>query len=218
MTVLLAFTLDHASRVTGLTEDRIRYWDETKVLVPSLSRKSRGGAYERIYSFRDLVGLRTVAALRDDFRVSLQSLREIGQRLQDQFAAPWSELGFYVSDGHLFYRDPETHMMLSAVVPGQLALVASLNLETVARDTDERAKQLVERSHDEFGEIVTNRYVFGNQPVVAGTRIPTRAIWEFAEAGYPVEDILREYPRLSPIDVRNAIDFEVHGRQRRLTG
>jgi uncharacterized protein (DUF433 family) len=216
MTVLLAFTLEHASRVTGLTQDRIRYWDKTNVIRPSLSRRSRGGAYERIYSFRDLVALQTVAALRDQFGVSLQALRRVGKRLSAQFEAPWSALGFYVSDGHLYYRDPDARVMLSALVPGQIALVESLNLERVARDTEERSQRLLERNDNELGAITTNRYVFANQPVVAGTRIPTVAIWEFAKAGFSTEEIVREYPRLTAIDVHSAIDFEERRRQQRL--
>jgi uncharacterized protein (DUF433 family) len=47
-----------------------------------------------------------------------------------------------------------------------------------------------------------------NAWVVAGTRIPTEAIWNFHAAGYDAEAIIREYPRLTPDDVRAAIDFE----------
>jgi uncharacterized protein (DUF433 family) len=106
--------------------------------------------------------------------------------------------------------------MLSALVPGQIALVDSLDLERVARDTEERSRKLVERNDNDHGTIVTNRYVFANQPVIAGTRIPTVAIWEFAQAGFSTEEILWEYPRLSAVDVESAIDFEERRRQKRL--
>lgn len=212
MTVLLAFTLEHASRVTRIPEHRIRYWDNTGVLNPSLARESSGAAYGRIYSFRDLVGLRTIAELRDRFNVSLQCLRAIGERLRIHSDTPWSELRFYVSGKHLFFRDPETRLMLSAINPGQAALVEGLDLVAVAHDTERRASELLQRPESQHGRIVSNRYVFGNQPVIEGTRIPTRAIWEFHEAGYSTDQILDEYPRLTVTDVEQAIASEQNSR------
>ena len=90
MTVLLAFTLEQASRVTGIPERRIRYWDNTDILSPSLTNKEDRGAYSRIYSFRDLVGLRTIGELRDRFGVSLQCLRVVAERLKKHADKPWS--------------------------------------------------------------------------------------------------------------------------------
>jgi uncharacterized protein (DUF433 family) len=208
VTILLAFTLEHASRATGISERRIRYWDDTGVLSPSLVDDERGGAYSRIYSFRDLVGLRTIAELRDRFGVSLQGLRAVGERLKRHAGTPWSELRFYVSGRHLFFKDPETELLLSALNPGQIALAATLDLVRVEQETRRRANRLVERTQDQFGQITQNRYVAGNQVVIAGTRIPTAAIWEFHEAGYDDAAILREYPRLLPIDVRAAIEHQ----------
>lgn len=206
--VLLAFTLDHASRATGVSERRIRYWDDTGVLSPSLVDDDRGGAYSRIYSFRDLVGLRTIAELRDRFGVSLQGLRAVGDRLRRHNDTPWSELRFYVSGQHLFFKDPETELLLSALKPGQIALIGTLDLVRVELETRRRANLLVERTEDQFGQLVQNRYVAGNRTVIAGTRIPTTAVWEFHEAGYDDEAILKEYPRLLPIDVKRAIQHE----------
>ena len=47
-----------------------------------------------------------------------------------------------------------------------------------------------------------------NAWVVAGTRIPTDAIWNFHRAGYDATAIIKEYPRLKAEDVRAAIEFE----------
>ncbi len=44
--------------------------------------------------------------------------------------------------------------------------------------------------------------------VLAGTRIPTGAIRRFAEAGYTVNQILREYPSLTREDVAAALAHE----------
>jgi len=47
-----------------------------------------------------------------------------------------------------------------------------------------------------------------NRPVIAGTRIPTSAIKSFNDAGYTVDEIIEEYPDLTPEDVKAALDYE----------
>jgi uncharacterized protein (DUF433 family) len=44
--------------------------------------------------------------------------------------------------------------------------------------------------------------------VVAGTRIPTRAIRNFKKAGYTVDQIIAEYPDLTPRDIEAALKYE----------
>jgi uncharacterized protein (DUF433 family) len=46
-----------------------------------------------------------------------------------------------------------------------------------------------------------------NAPVLAGTRIPVRAIKRFNEAGYSVAQILSEYPTLTESDVVAALAY-----------
>jgi len=42
---------------------------------------------------------------------------------------------------------------------------------------------------------------------IIDTRIPVRAVVSFSEAGYSAEDILREYPTLTPADIEAALAF-----------
>jgi uncharacterized protein (DUF433 family) len=44
-----------------------------------------------------------------------------------------------------------------------------------------------------------------NAWVVAGTRIPVAAIRRFKDAGYSVDQIIQEYPDLTPQDVEAAL-------------
>jgi uncharacterized protein (DUF433 family) len=69
------------------------------------------------------------------------------------------------------------------------------------------------RDEDEIGQIFQHRYIAHNEPVLAGTRIRTSAIWNFHQAGYSTEEILAEYPRLTAQDVDAAIEFETRQRQ-----
>jgi uncharacterized protein (DUF433 family) len=215
VTVLLAFTVEHAARATGVSERRIRYWDRTGVLSPSiLNDAGAHHAYNRIYSFRDLVGLKALGQLRDRFDLPLQRLRAVGAYLKERYDAPWSELKFSVLGrgrfAEILFRDSETGVMESASRPGQTVL---FEVEPVAREVERDVRQLNQRSPDQYGVVTQNRYVLSNKPVLAGTRIPTAAVWEFHEAGYTDEQIIRKYPRLTLLDVHRAIDFESEQRR-----
>ena len=50
--------------------------------------------------------------------------------------------------------------------------------------------------------------VMGGVPVIAGTRIPTRAVLSFFMAGRGVAEILAEYPSLNALQVEQAIRYE----------
>lgn len=47
--------------------------------------------------------------------------------------------------------------------------------------------------------------IMGGQPCIAVTRIPARAIYHLARAGYSVNRIISEYPGLTPLEIANAL-------------
>ncbi len=53
--------------------------------------------------------------------------------------------------------------------------------------------------------ITVNPETMGGVPCIAGTRIPARAIYNFARAGYQVDRIISEYPSLSYMQIANAL-------------
>lgn len=211
MAPLMAFTVEQAARVTGVSERRIRYWDTTGVLVPSLAYGNRRSPFGRIYAFRDLVGLRTLGELRDRCGFSHQRLRTVGEWLARHDDAPWSSLRFFVERDRISFRDPTNGLVVATEPPGQAAI--PFDLAEIARQTEAAASKLARRRPDEIGEITRHRHVLGNAPVLVGTRIPTAAVWDFHRAGYDAAAIVREYPRLTERDVERAIAFE-QARQR----
>ncbi len=48
--------------------------------------------------------------------------------------------------------------------------------------------------------------VLAGKPVVKATRIPVELLAELVEAGWTVEDILREYPTLTREDIEEALE------------
>jgi uncharacterized protein (DUF433 family) len=166
-------------------------------------------AFNRIYSFRDIVGLRTLGILRDRFELPLQKLRTVAAYLTQWAERPWSDLRFVVvgrgSHAEILFRDPESGDLVSATHPGQTTL---FEIEPIAHDMERASSKLTERTSEHVGRIVRNRYVLSNAWVIAGTRIPTAALWECHAAGFGLDRILREYPRLTAEDVQAAIAFE----------
>ena len=49
--------------------------------------------------------------------------------------------------------------------------------------------------------------VMTGKPVIRGTRIPVELIVRMLAQGIPEDDILREYPRLQPDDIRAALAY-----------
>jgi uncharacterized protein (DUF433 family)/DNA-binding transcriptional MerR regulator len=208
----LAFTEEHVCRVTGLSPRQVRYWDRTGVLSPRYGDPDRRRPYSGIYSFRDVVSLRTLAQLRK-CGVPLQELRRVGKWLADRYDCPWANLRFYLAGRRVYFDDPDTDARVAGQPSGQTVFL--INLEAVANETRAAAECLLRRGADQVGRVSRHRYVMHNAPVLAGTRIPTAAIWDFHREGYDVGAILREYPRLQVQDVHAAIAFETERRQER---
>jgi uncharacterized protein (DUF433 family) len=160
-----------------------------------------------MYSFKDVVGLRTIARLRD--RLPLQELRRIGAWLGERYDEPWATLKFFVVGRKVIFEDPDGQRGLA----GSAQSVLPIALCEIEAEAEQAARALLKRSEDQIGRIVRNRYVQHNAWVVDGTRIPTAAVWDFHRAGYSAGAIRREYPRLTAADVKAAIAFE---RQRAL--
>lgn len=203
---IAAFTADHVCRLTGLSSRQLRYWDETEFFCPTFLDGYKRRPFGRIYSFRDVVGLRTIAILRKRHNVPLQELRRVGSWLRDRHAEPWSSLRFALAGRRVVFVEPGTDAFVEPRGAGQKLL--DIALEPIANEMRGAAEQLRERSPDQVGRIARNRFVVHNAWVVAGTRIPTTAIWHYHKAGYSAKQIVEEYPRLTPADVEAAVRFE----------
>jgi uncharacterized protein (DUF433 family) len=204
----MAFSVQTAARLADLSEDRVRYWADHDVLRPSLADRP-DVPFGRIYTFRDVVGLRTLKLLRDTHHFSLQALRQIGAQLARHYDAPWSELRFYVVGDRLAFSAGERDQLLAARPLGQALLKeVTCDITRVAAEVESATRRLRERQTDDHGQIAQHRSVLQNQPVVQGTRIPTATIWNYHVAGFSDDDILRQYPTLTPDDIQAAIEHE----------
>jgi DNA-binding transcriptional MerR regulator len=79
--VVAAFNEDQVERLTGLTKAQLRYWDGTGFFQPKHADEDRRQPFSRLYSFKDVVALRTLGVLRNEHKVPLQHLRKVADKL-----------------------------------------------------------------------------------------------------------------------------------------
>ena len=198
--IISAFTAEQVERLTGLSKRQLLYWDKIGFFPPQYMTGERHAPYSRIYSFKDVVGLRTLNILKNTHRVSLPHLREVAKKLSSYSRTPWADITLMVWKRKVQFDEPETGKT-RGVVDGQYALlpIASI-VEDLKRDTE----LLRQRQSSQFGKISKHRFIAHNAPVIAGTRIRVASILRFLEDGYTVQAILKEYPTLKEADIKAA--------------
>jgi uncharacterized protein (DUF433 family) len=198
--IISAFSADQVVKLTGLTIRQLAYWDDLGFFQPQYASDDRRSPYSRIYSFKDVVGLRTLSILRRTYKCSLPHLRDVAKKLEAYTKTPWVDLTLYVLKRKVHFNEPETGLV-RGVVDGQYAL---LPISSVMEDVRQEAERLRQRDPAQIGRIEKHRYVSHQAPVISGTRIRVATIRRFIEAGYSTADILKEYPSLTEADVEAA--------------
>lgn len=204
--VIAAFSEEHVERLTGVTKSQLRYWDRTGFYEPSYGDSNRRVAFSRIYSFKDIVALRVLNVLRNQYSVPLQHLRSVSDKLSHLAADRWTGTRLWVLNKRVIWQEPGTEKPQEIV--SEQYVVPTLELSSVVTDTERDVSNLNVREASDFGAIKQSRYVRHNAPVLAGTRISVAAIKRFAEAGYTTEQILKEYPDLTEADIEAALAYE----------
>lgn len=202
--VASAFSVDQVARLTGLTTNQLTNWDRTGFFSPKFADENRKAAFSRIYSFRDVASLRVLSALRKQ-NVSLQHLRKVSEKLSHLGDDRWTKTTLYVVNKKVAFIEPETQAHRE-ILSGQYTF--ELQLIDVCADLKKDVEDLRRRDASTFGKIERNRWVAHNSFVIAGTRIPVRAIKNFHSAGFSVHQILKEYPDLAESDIKAAIAHE----------
>jgi len=200
--LLAAFGAEHVQRLTGLSAYQLREWDKVGFFAPEYAYENRRVAAGRIYSFKDVVGLRTLSVLSRKHRIKLPELKRTAARLSRWSETPWSSLTLYVLNREVHFQHPETGQVEGAI-SGQYA--AAIPLEDVMQDMRSESRKLTTRPPESIGRIEQHRFTMRNAPVFAGTRIPVSAIYSFTDAGYSPRQIMKEYPGLKTEDVRAAL-------------
>ena len=195
--LVLALSADHIVRLSGLTHRQLAYWDSIGFFKPEYAAENRRAPNSRIYSFQDAVGLRTISVLLNGYGVSLPHLKDVAAKLTAYTTRPWSQLKLRVWNRRVQIEEPETGAIRDAL-QGQYVLLPIID---VIHQVEEGIEQLKTRDPLTIGKIERNRYISHNKPVISGTRVPVETIFEYIEDGYSVDDILTNFPSLTPTDI-----------------
>lgn len=132
------YSVRDVSRLFEISENRLRYWDKSGILMPS----GRNGR-RKCYTFQDLIGIRSVKTLLDN-GISLQRTRRILSKLQDAIprsSHPLSRLRIMADAKTVVVADVDHHFEVDT---GQLLLdfdVKSLERQVVSQLPDKAAKE-----------------------------------------------------------------------------
>ncbi len=215
MTRFRAYTSEQAMRVTGVSVAALRRWDAESILLPEFDLVGSRGERHTLYSFQDLLAMQALAWLQSVPGSLLVPTTDIGKILKTQVQMHEEYLGLQRAGDVLVLAGPAGNIDMLALVGDVIIPDDMQHFDILARDTERRSAALNNRSPDQIGRIEPLAGERGRRPVLAGTRIPTIAIWEFHEAGFSVPEILEQYPRLATVDVESAITYEADRRDAR---
>ncbi|MGH7056595.1 MAG: DUF433 domain-containing protein [Acetobacteraceae bacterium] len=203
-TALAAFSEAQVEALTKLSRRRLRYWAGTGFFAPSYlhGNSERGGI--RIYSFRDIVALRTLEMLRVQNGVPLQHLRRVAEKLSESGLDVWCGTVLWVMNRRVIFQ-PLASDRPQEVVSGQY--VMEIPLRKVVDDTTCDVAAMRRRKTEDMGAIKKSAAIAAG-PVVAGTRVRVASIKRLHEDGYDIGDIRREYPDLTDADIAAALAYK----------
>jgi len=151
-----AYNTKLAAAITGAAEWRLRYWDKTGMVKPSVSQASGRGS-RRLYSFLDLVQAWTANQLREQ-GLSLQRLRKALRLLKehpDQIRHPLAELKLVTDGATLFRLTADPNLVQDILGSGQF--VSMLAIKPVCDYVRSRIAQWV-RATKETVEVAGRKY------------------------------------------------------------
>jgi len=197
---LIEFPDTRARQLARVSMRRLRYWEETGLVVPSIRRQMSPKNTVRLYSFQDLLALLVVAELRTERDMSLQHIRRVVEHLRSRgYGAPLREVKFATLGGEIYFQHPDGTWE-GDLRPDQRVLEKVLHLDTLRA----RIARATERQADEAGQVVKKRGVHASAPVFAGTRIRVSTVQEYLRHGYDTDAILEAFPDLRAADVAEA--------------
>jgi len=197
---LIAFPDTRAARLARVSMGRLRYWEDTDLVVPSIKRQLSPHNTVRLYGFQDLLALLVVRELRVEREMSLQHIRRVVKHLQSRgYESPLHELKFATVGREIYFQHPDGAWE-GDVKPDQIILEETIHLDRLRA----RINAATRRSAKDAGRVVRRRGVHGSKPIFAGTRIPVATVQNYLEAGYKPEAIIEEYPSLTRADIEAA--------------
>jgi uncharacterized protein (DUF433 family) len=201
----VAYTAQMAAALSGATRRQLSHWRRDTgsgaLLVPEISAE-----HPRVlYSFRDLIALRSCVFLRKS--ASLQKIRKAVGTLRDLGEGEHLSQYTLASDG-------DTIMLLEGGDATDLVRKPGQRVLAVLSDVFEpfavREGVVVPRLFRPRQRLEVDPETRGGVPVVSGTRVPYDVVAGLVRDGVAPENIKDYYPAVSAEAARDAADFALY--------
>jgi len=127
------FMVDTVARLTGATVKQLIHWDRTELVRPSIAR-AHGRGSRRIYSFLDVLAIKTAVTLRRE-GISLQKIRRCIRFLREtypQLEQPLANLNLLTDGNSVFVltNDPteacQNRKVIDTLAGGQMLFLVPI--------------------------------------------------------------------------------------------
>lgn len=195
----MAFNAELTSMLTGASLGQLSGWRRTGLLAPEVTTRPRA-----LYSFRDLIALRTFVRLRRDLplqriRIALGTLRDY-----DLTDHPSSYTLVAHAGSIALYGTAEAMDLVQR--PGQQILV-SLD-DVFSPFTNMQGREVVDFRRPRPSIEVRERRL-GGWPTIAGTRVGYDAVANLlSDESMTAEEVEYFYPSVSAHAARQALEFD----------
>jgi uncharacterized protein (DUF433 family)/DNA-binding transcriptional MerR regulator len=190
-----SYGIEHATKVGGISHRQALTWAKNGILVPSRVYVTDYRPYTLLYSFDDLVALRVISILREQYGLSLQAARAASDAIRATPKTDWNDQPLWVLDKRVHISDP---LDTSAI---------RLDLAAISAGVRKDADKFWQRDPVNYGKIEYRRDVYGGTLVVKGTRISVATVANLIAAGWDADRIRRSYPTLQPEDIRGVMHY-----------
>lgn len=194
----MAYPTYLAATLSGASLRQLQYWRTHEVFEPELSPASG----RVLYSFRDVVALRTFVYLRE--QESLQLIRSAVGTLRDMGNREHLSKYRLIADGKRIVLVGDDEMVDLTNHPGHL--VAAYMRDVYAPFDNMQGARVVDLLKPR--ELVAvDPGLHGGYPVIAGTRVQFDLVASLIEDGVPPEEVGEFYPSVSAAAARDAASF-----------
>lgn len=196
----MAFPVAETSVLSGASVSQLHNWRRTGLLVPEVDSSGR----PLLYSFRDILALRSVVKLRG--QNSLQKIRRAFSNMPDQDLTEHPAAYTLVDTGHsILVRKQDGEAVDVLTHPGQKVL-ATLSDIMAPFETERGAKVVDLRHPRQHLEVREQR--LGGWPTIEGTRVPFDIVAQLlADGSITPEEVPEFYPSVSAAAAFDALDF-----------
>lgn len=193
----MSFPIQLTAYLTGTSICQLRNWKRTNILIPEINAER-----PMLYSFRDLVALRSLAVLRASN--PLQRIRRAINELSAQDLTEHISEFRFATDGRSIKVWTDSGFMDLVENPGQWELKS---LEDIYAPFNNFQGRLVPDFRKPRPHIEVKPQRLGGWPTIAHTRIPFDVIADLYEDDDMTPDEVREFYDIDDSGINDALDF-----------